>query len=75
MPGMRYARYLSDYMYALSCTVYSEPSQVHLGYVVSVIDYNISLFLTASRSNYAIIDYTLLQSPGIWNFPLASKAY
>ena len=44
-------------------------------YVVSVIDYNISLFRTASRSNYAIIDYTMLQSPGIWNFPLASKAY
>ena len=29
-------------------------------YVVSVIDYNISLFRTASRSNYAIIDYTML---------------
>ena len=28
-------------------------------YVVSVIDYNISLFRTASRSNYAIIDYTM----------------
>jgi hypothetical protein len=27
-------------------------------YVVSVIDYNISLFRTASRSNYAKIDYT-----------------
>jgi hypothetical protein len=31
-------------------------------YVVSVIDYNISLFRTAARSNYAIIDYTVLQS-------------
>jgi hypothetical protein len=31
-------------------------------YVVSVIDYNISLFRTASRSNYAIIDYTMLNS-------------
>ena len=31
-------------------------------YVVSVTDYNISLFRTASRSNYAIIDYTMLQS-------------
>jgi hypothetical protein len=31
-------------------------------YVVSVIDYNISLFRTASRLNYAIIDYTMLQS-------------
>ena len=29
-------------------------------YVVSVIDYNIYLFRTASRSNYAIIDYTML---------------
>jgi hypothetical protein len=38
-------------------------------------DYNISLFRTASRSNYAIIEYTMLQSPGIWNFPLASKAH
>jgi hypothetical protein len=55
--------------------IYSEPGQVHLAYVVSVIDYNISLFRTVSRSNYAIIDYTMLQSPGIWNFPLASKAY
>jgi hypothetical protein len=55
--------------------IYSEPGQVHLAYVVSVIDYNISLFRTASMSNYAIIDYTILQSPGIWNFPLASKAY
>ena len=55
--------------------IYSEPGQVHLAYVVSVIDYNISLFRTASRSNYAIIDYTVLQSPGIWNFPLASKTY
>ena len=44
-------------------------------YVVSVIDYNISLFRTASRSNYAITNYTMLQSPGIWNFSLASKAY
>jgi hypothetical protein len=26
-------------------------------YVISVIDYNFSLFRTASRSNYAIIDY------------------
>ena len=34
-------------------------------YVVSVIDYNISLFRTASRSNYAIIDYTMLQSSSI----------
>jgi hypothetical protein len=34
-------------------------------YVVSVIDYNISLFQTASRSNYAIIDYTMLQSASI----------
>jgi len=46
--------------------IYSEPGQVHLTYVVSVIDYNISLFRTASRLNYAIIDYTMLQSPGIW---------
>ena len=28
-------------------------------YIVSVVDYNISLFRTASRSNYAIIDYTM----------------
>ena len=55
--------------------IYSERGQVHLAYVVSVIDYNISLFRTASRSKYAIIDYTMMQSPGIWNFPLASKAY
>ena len=34
-------------------------------YVVSVIDYNISLFRTASRSNYAIIDYTMLQSTSV----------
>ena len=34
-------------------------------YVVSVIDYNISLFRTASRSNYLIIDYTMLQSDSI----------
>jgi hypothetical protein len=34
-------------------------------YVVSVIDYNISLFRTAARSNYAIIDYTVLQSASI----------
>jgi hypothetical protein len=34
-------------------------------YVVSVIDYNIYLFRTASRSNYAIIDYTMLQSASI----------
>jgi hypothetical protein len=34
-------------------------------YVVSVIDYNISLFRTASRSNYAIIDYTMLQSVSV----------
>ena len=34
-------------------------------YVVSVIDYNISLFRTASRLNYAIIDYTMLQSASI----------
>ena len=40
--------------------IYSEPGQVHLAYVVSVIDYNISLFRTASRSNYAVIDYTML---------------
>jgi hypothetical protein len=32
-------------------------------YVVSVIDYNISLFRTASRSNYAIIDYNFQESP------------
>jgi len=35
--------------------IYSESGQVHLAYVVSVIDYNISLFRTASRSNYAIL--------------------
>ena len=34
-------------------------------YVVSVFDYNISLFRTASKSNYAIIDYTMLQSASI----------
>ena len=34
-------------------------------YVVSVIDYNISLFGTASWSNYVIIDYTMLQSASI----------
>ena len=34
-------------------------------YVVSVIDYNISLFRTASRSNYAIIDYTMLRSASV----------
>jgi hypothetical protein len=34
-------------------------------YVVSVIDYNISLFRTVSRSNYAIIDYTMLQSASV----------
>ena len=34
-------------------------------YVVSVIDYNVSLFRTASRSNYAMIDYTMLQSASI----------
>ena len=34
-------------------------------YVVSVIDYDISLFRTGSRSNYAIIDYTMLQSASI----------
>jgi hypothetical protein len=34
-------------------------------YVVSVIDYNICLFRTASRTNYAIIDYTMLQSASI----------
>jgi hypothetical protein len=34
-------------------------------YVVSVIDYNISLFRTASRSNYAIIDYTMLHSASV----------
>ena len=34
-------------------------------YVVSVIDYNIYLSRTASRSNYAIIDYTMLQSASI----------
>jgi hypothetical protein len=37
-------------------------------YVVSVIDYNISLFRTASRANYAIIDYTMLQSASIVMF-------
>ena len=42
--------------------IYSEPGKVHLAYVVSVIDYNISLFRTALRSSYAIIDYTMLQS-------------
>jgi hypothetical protein len=48
---------------------------------VSVIDCNISLIRTASRSNYAIIDYTMLQSAsivifknGIFHWPL-SKAY
>ena len=45
--------------------VYSEPDQVHLAYIISVIDYNASLFRTASRSNYAIIDYTMLQSASI----------
>jgi hypothetical protein len=45
--------------------IYSEPGQVHLAYIVSVIDYNISLFRTASRSNYALIDYTVLQSASI----------
>ena len=49
-------------------------------YVVSVIDYNISLFRTASMSNYVIIDYTMLQSASIVIFrngilPLTSKAY
>ena len=46
-------------------------------YVVSAIDYNISLFRTASRSNYAIIDYTMLQSAfvvifrnGIFHWPV-----
>jgi hypothetical protein len=34
-------------------------------YVVSVINYNISLFRTASRSNYLIIDCTLLQFASI----------
>jgi hypothetical protein len=34
-------------------------------YVISVIDYNISLFRTASRSNYAITDYTMLQSASV----------
>ena len=34
-------------------------------YVVSVIDYKISLFRTASRSKYAIIDYTMLQSASV----------
>ena len=48
--------------------IYSEPGQIHLAYVVSVIDYNISLFRTASRSNYAIIDYTMLQSVTAANF-------
>jgi hypothetical protein len=41
---------------------------MHMAYeshVVSVIDYNISLFRTASRSNYAIIDYTMLQSASV----------
>jgi hypothetical protein len=43
------------------CCIYLKCTfQVHLAYVVSVIDYNISLFRTASRSNYAIIDYTML---------------
>ena len=52
--------------------IYSEPGQVHLAYVVSVIDYNVSLFRTASRSNYAIIDYTMLQLPGngIFHWPV-----
>ena len=45
--------------------VYCVILEVHLTYVVSVIDYNISLFRTASRSNYAIIDYTMLQSASI----------
>ena len=34
-------------------------------YVVSVIDYKISLFRTASRSKYAIIDYTMLHSASV----------
>ena len=34
-------------------------------YVISIIDYNISLFRTASRSNYAIIDYTMIQPASI----------
>jgi hypothetical protein len=34
-----------------------------LAYLVSVIDYNNSLFPTASRSDCAIIDYTMLLSP------------
>ena len=58
--------------------IYSEPGQIHLAYVVSVIDYNISLFQTVSRSNYAIIDYTMLQSASMVIFRngilLASKA-
>ena len=45
-------------------------------YVVSVIDYNISLFRTASRLNYAIIDYTMLSASvvifrnGIFHWPV-----
>jgi hypothetical protein len=39
--------------------------EILVKYVVSVIDYNISLFRRASRSNYAIIDYTMLQSTSI----------
>ena len=39
--------------------------EILVKYVVSVIDYNISLFRAASRSNYAIIDYTMLPSASI----------
>ena len=50
---------------------YAKPKYTHIyieglvKYVVSVIDYDISLFRTASRSNYAILDYTMLQSASI----------
>ena len=62
-------------MFNYAKSKYTHINIVYLAYDVSIIDHNISLFRTASRSNYAIIDYTMLQSPGIWNFPLASKAY
>ena len=55
------------YDYVLGPTP-SQESERLFKYVVSVIDYNISLFRTASRSNYAIIDYTMLQSASIVNF-------
>ena len=48
----------------------------YTGHTSSQLSIKIFLYLgTVSRSNYAIIDYTMLQSPDIWNFPLASKAY